>query len=453
MERISARPSIRVATDIPLPESVATRDSMARMTGVALSADDRAMLDGDHGQAARFAMGIVLGQARAVGADRLIDVTSAHIDGCLYHGQVSLDFAERLVGGEARVRIPSTLNVGAVDLIHPDLYRGDPSTAGKARRLMDLYVQMGCRPTWTCAPYQLADRPAVGEHIAWAESNAIVFANSVLGARTDRYGDFIDICAAITGRVPDAGLHRPENRLGQVLFRLSGVSDRLLHEDVLYPVLGHIVGVRAGTMIPVIEGLAPTTMEDQLKALGAAAASSGAVALFHAVGITPEAPGVVDAFGGSQPRLVVDVTLDLLREARDGLCTVGEGAITAVSLGTPHLSMAEFERLMPLLREVRVSPDVRLYVSTGRDALATLEARGWLAELESRRVTLVMDTCTYITPILDPGAHVVMTNSAKWAYYAPGNIGAEVVFGSTLECLRSAERGTVWRDPELWGGT
>jgi predicted aconitase len=311
---------------------------------------------------------------------------------------------------------------------------------------------MGCRPTWTCAPYQLADRPAVGDHIAWAESNAIVFANSVLGARTDRYGDFIDICAAITGRVPDAGLHRHENRRGQILFRLSAVPHRLLHEDVLYPVLGHIVGARAGTMIPVIEGLAPTTSEDQLKALGAAAASSGAVALFHAVGITPEASDVLDAFGGSEPGQVVEVTLDLLREARDDLCTVGEGAITAVSLGTPHLSLAEFEHLMPLLRQVQVSSVVRLYVATGRDALAKLRARGWLAELESRGVTLVTDTCTYITPILDPGTHVVMTNSAKWAYYAPGNIGAEVVFGSTLECLRSAERGTVWRDPELWGG-
>lgn len=421
------------------------------MTEVALTTEDQAMLDGEHGEASRFAMRILLGQARVVGADRLIDVTSAHIDGCLYHGQVSLDFAERLVAGEAKVRIPSTLNVGALDLLHPDLYRGDARTADKARRLMDLYVQMGCRPTWTCAPYQLATRPGLGEHIAWAESNAIVFANSVLGARTDRYGDFIDICAALTGRVPDAGLHRAENRRGQILFSLAGISDRLLQEDVLYPIIGHIVGARAGTMIPVIAGLPQTTSEDQLKALGAAAASSGAVALFHAVGVTPEAPTVHDAFGGAEPQAVVDVTLDLLGQARDDLCTVGDGPITAVSLGTPHFSISEFERLIPVLEGLRIDPGVHLYISTGRNALAELEARGWLAALESTGAQLVTDTCTYITPILDPGPQVVMTNSGKWAYYAPGNIGAEVVFGSTLECLRSAERGIVWRDPELWG--
>jgi predicted aconitase len=426
---------------------------MRTVTKVALSSDDRAMADGDRGEAARFAMRIVVGQAGAVRAAGLIDVTSAHIDGCLYHGQASLDFAERLVAAGAEVSIPSTLNVGTLDLLHPDLYRGDPRTAGKARRLMDLYVQMGCRPTWTCAPYQLSTRPRLGEHVAWAESNAIVFANSVLGARTDRYGDFIDICAAITGRVPDAGLHRAENRRGQVVFKLMNIPDGLLHDDVLYPILGHLVGARAGTRVPVIEGLTPTTSEDQLKALGAAAASSGAVALFHAVGVTPEAPTIDSALQGAAPESVIDVTPELIRRARDDLSTAGEGPITAVSLGTPHFSLAEFERLLPLLDGLRLHPGIRLYISTGRDVLAEVRQQGWLSLIESFGATLVTDTCTYISPILDPGPQVVMTNSGKWAYYAPGNIGAEVVFGSTMECLRSAAQGTVWRDPNLWAMT
>jgi predicted aconitase len=309
---------------------------------------------------------------------------------------------------------------------------------------------MGCRPTWTCAPYQVAHRPALGEQVAWAESNAIVFANSVLGARTERYGDFIDICAAITGRVPDAGLHREENRRGEVLFRLTGISDRLLRDDVLFPVLGHLVGSLAGTAVPVIEGLLATTSEDQLKALGAAAASSGAVALFHAVGVTPEAPTAEAALQGSAPGRTVEVTSSMLSRARDDLSTTGDGAITAVSVGTPHFSIPEFERFVPLLDGVRLA--VPLYVSTARDVLGEIEARGWLATLQAAGVTVVTDTCTYITPILDPGSQVVMTNSGKWAYYAPGNIGAEVVFGSTLECVRSAAGGRVWRDPDLWAG-
>ncbi|CAN5166925.1 aconitase X catalytic domain-containing protein [soil metagenome] len=397
-------------------------------------------------------MRIVLGLARAMGADRLLDVRSAHVDGCLYQGQVSLDFAERLVDGGARVAIPTTLNVGALDLLHPERYRGDHEAGERGRRLMEAYVSLGCRPTWTCAPYQLPARPSFGEHVAWAESNAIVFANSVLGARTERYGDFIDICAAITGRAPDAGLHRAEKRRGEIVFRMSGVPERLLREDVLFPVLGHLVGKRAGTMVPVLEGLPPATTEDQLKALGAAAASSGSVALFHAVGVTPEAPSLYAALGGRRPGHEVEVTTRDLVRARDSLSTGTSSRLRAVSIGTPHASLAEFEKLIHLLGESRVRADVEFFVSTGRHILRQIEDRGWLLALEEAGVRVVTDTCTYVTPMIPPGTGVVMTNSAKWAHYAPANIGAEVLFASTAECVRSAVLGTIWRDPELWPG-
>jgi predicted aconitase len=417
-----------------------------------LSASDERMLSGVEGEARRLAMRIVVATARATGAGRLIDVRSAHVDGCLYHGQASLDFAERMASGGAAVSIPTTLNVASLDLLHPGTYRGDPEIAGKARRLMDLYEEMGCRPTWTCAPYQLPERPGFGHHVAWAESNAIVFVNSVLGARTDRYGDFIDICAAVTGRVPDAGLHRTENRRGQVLFRLQGVPGSLLAEDVLYPVLGHLVGAEAGILVPVLDGLPPSATEDQLKALGAAAASSGGVALFHAVGVTPEALTLKEAFQGGSPERVVDVTPRLLIEARDSLTTSHGTELTAVSLGTPHFSLSEFEHLVRTIDGHSFHPAVDVYVSTGRDVLAEIESRGWLELLERAGARMVVDTCTYITPILEPRAGAVMTNSAKWAYYAPGNIGVGVVFGSLEECVRSGVEGRVWRDPELWAG-
>jgi len=337
--------------------------------------------------------------------------------------------------------VPTTLNVGSLDLLHPDLYRGDEETRERAQRLMDAYVALGCRPTWTCAPYQLASRPELGEQIAWAESNAIVFANSVLGARTNRYGDFADVAAAITGRVPDTGLHRTEGRRGEVLFRLDGVPERLLADDVLYPVLGHLVGRGAGALVPVLEGLPAETGEDRLKALGAAAASSGSVALFHAVGVTPEAPTLEEALHGRPPLRTVEVTPALLREARDSLTTAPDGRLGAVSLGTPHASLAELERIAALLGELP-KPRVPVYVSTGRDVLAQAPALPG--------VEVVVDTCTYVTPILGPLDGPVMTNSAKWAYYAPGNLGVEVVFGGLEECLRSAAEGRVRRDPGLW---
>jgi predicted aconitase len=408
---------------------------------VALDERDRARLAGEEGEALRLATRIVVEMAELAGADRLIEVTSAHVDGCLYHGRASLDFAERLLAGGGHVAIPTSLNVGSLDLLHPGLYRGDPETAALARRLMECYQTMGCRPTWTCAPYQLPDRPSFGEQIAWAESNAIVFANSVLGARTNRYGDFLDICAAITGRVPDAGLHRTELRRGQVLFRLTGVPEGVMAEDVGYPVLGHLVGRTAGSLIPVLEGLPPTVSEDQLKALGAAAASSGAVALVHVVGVTPEAPNLEEALHGRPPQRTEDVSVDDLRRARRSLTTSAGDGLGAVSLGTPHFSEAEFAALVPLLEGL--PPRVPVYVSTGRHVLEQIRAKGWLGPIEGAGVQVVVDTCTYVTPIMQPPQGPVMTNSAKWAYYAPGNLGVEVAFGSLEECIRSAAAGRV----------
>lgn len=423
---------------------------MGDATPLHLESGDRDFLDGRRGNAGALAMRVLVRMAGLTGADRLIDVTSAHIDSCLFHGRAGLDFAERLVLGGGRVAIPATLNVSSLDLLHPELYRGDPDTARLARRLMDAYTTLGCRPTWTCAPYQLPERPVFGQHIAWAESNAIVFANSVLGARTDRYGDFLDICAALTGRAPEAGLHLTGNRRGEVLFRLRDVSARLLRSDVLYPVLGHLIGKATGIRIPVIEGLPADVPEDRLKALGAGAASSGAVAMFHAVGVTPEAPTLEAAFQGGVPVRTIDVTPDVLRAARDELTTSESGALNAVSLGTPHLSLAEFERLVPLVEGRRFAAGVDVYVNTARHTLEEVRNRGWLDTLEDAGVQLVVDTCTYVTPILRRTTGLVMTDSAKWAWYAPGNLGVDVAFGSMEECVESATLGRVRRDATLW---
>ncbi len=407
------------------------------------------MLSGARGPAVALAMRIVVELGGVVGAERLIPIDAAHVDGCLYHGSAGLAFAERLLRDGARVAVPTTLNVGALDLLHPELYRGDPRTAELARRQMDAYLAMGCRPTWTCAPYLLPERPAFGRHVAWAESNAIVFCNSVLGARTDRYGDFIDVCAALTGRAPFAGLHRDERRRARIVMALRAVPDPLLRSDALFPVLGHLVGREAGALVPAIVGLPTDTTEDRLQALGAAAASSGAVAMFHAVGITPEAPTLEAALGGVEPSRTLEVTPARLVAARDELSTAPDGPIGAVCVGTPHLSLARIEELGGLLRS-EGPPRVPVYASAGRDVLARAERGGLLAPLREAGVTLVSDTCTYLAPIVREVPGPIMTDSAKWAWYAPGNIGAEVVLGSLRECVRSAALGRVWRDGELW---
>ena len=419
---------------------------------IALTDRDQAFLAGEFGKGGELAMRIVVHLAEVMGAESLLDIVGAHIDGCVFYGQAGLEFAERLRDQGARVAVPTTLNISSLDLLHPDLYRGDDETKRLAKRLMDAYVDMGGRPTWTCAPYQLPERPGFGDQIAWAESNAIVFANSVLGARTHRYGDFIDICAAVTGRAPAAGLHMTENRRGQMVFDLSTLPGGLLTEDVFFPVLGHLMGQRAGQRIPVLVGLDPGTTEDQLKALGAAAASSGAVALFHAVGVTPEAPDLEMALQGGEPLQRVAVTPDHVAAARDSLTTDEGGRLAAVCLGTPHLSAAGFEHLAGLLDGRRLADGVDGYVNTGRDLLAEISSTGWVEAVEASGVRIVTDTCTYVTPILGDIEGVVMTDSGKWAYYAPNNLGVEVVYGSTAECVESAVAGRIVRDRELWHG-
>lgn len=397
-------------------------------------------------------MRLVVRAAEVLEAERLIPISGAHVDSCLYHGQATLDFVDRLVDGGARVRVPTTLNVGTIDLLHPELWRGDPDLAERGKRLMERYRSLGCRPTFTCAPYQLpGSRPALGEQVAWGESNAIIFANSVLGARTNRYGDFLDIAAAIVGRAPDAGLHRSEERRARLVIRLApDVPAVLLDDDALYPVLGIVVGRIAGGRVAALVGLPPKVSEERLKALGAAAASSGAVALLHVVGSTPEAATLEDALQRVEPDEAHTVPFAWLQTARAELTSGSEGPITAVSLGTPHASAAELARLADLLGGRRVADGVELLVSTARDTLSAAEDSGLAARLRAAGAELLVDTCSYIAPILRAPHGPVMTDSGKWAYYAPGNIGAGVVFGTTAECVASAIAGRVVRDDAAW---
>ena len=393
-----------------------------------------------------------------LGADSLIPITRAHVDSCLYHGEATVDFVERLIDGGAQVTVPTTLNVGALDLLHPELWRGDPRTAERGRLLMGHYRSLGCQPTYTCAPYQLPSaRPSFGEQVAWAESNAIVFCNSVIGARTERYGDFTDIACAITGRVPDAGLHRTDARRAVLVLRLGAdIPPALLAADSLYPVLGIVLGRIAGSRVAAIVGLPPRVAEERLKAVGAAAASSGAVAMFHAVGSTPEAPTLEAALQDLEPEETVEIDMAELRAARDELTTAASGApagtpIGAVSLGTPHASLVELRAIEGELGGARPARGVELIVSTSRSLLGEAEEEGLAQRLRALGVELLVDTCSYIAPVLRPSELPVMTDSGKWAFYAPGNIGVEVVFGSLRECVRSAVEGRVWRDASLWG--
>ena len=413
-----------------------------------LTPPEKALLEGASGGAVRLAMRIVVRMGEILGARELVEITSSHIDGCLYHGDGGVEFAERLVELGGRVAVPSTLNVGALDLLNPARVRASDRRRRMALRQMKAYQALGCTPTWTCAPYQAGHRPAAGDHVAWGESNAVAFANSVLGARTNRYGDFMDICCALAGRAPRTGLHLDERRRATVVVDTGGVAAALKRRDVFYPVLGTWLGGAVGDRVAVVTDLPASVSEDQLKAMGAAAASSGAVGLFHVEGVTPEAPDLKAALDGSNPDAVIALEPDALRAARDSLSTAVTEHIDAVAVGSPHFSLGEFAQLEALLPGKPFA--VPFYVCTGRSEYGRLEADGRLARFLDAGVEVVVDTCVVVTPILPPRDGVLMTNSGKFAHYTPSNTGYGVVYGSLEDCVRSAIRGRVWRDESLW---
>ena len=327
-----------------------------------------------------------------------------------------MDFVNALLDGGGSVSVPTTLNVGAIDREQPEVFRGQPEEAAAARELMDNYVRLGCQPTFTCAPYQLFTRPAFGTHVAWAESNAIAFGNSVIGLRTNRYGDFIDICAAITGRAPYSGFHVTRNRAARAVFTIGADALSSADPDLLPALLGHHIGRASGGMVPAVVGLkAAGISEDWCKSFGSAAASSGSVGMFHIVGVTPEAPDLESALQRRSPLIHKLVSAEDLSRAHNQLTTARASAVLGgVSIGTPHLSRQQLVTIVEQLSGKRVR--VPTYLSTSRDVVVAEPLA--VAELRASGVTIIRDTCTYMTPIMRPWG-AVMTNSAKWAYYAP----------------------------------
>jgi predicted aconitase len=415
-----------------------------------LTSKDRAMLDGEHGPAAKMAMSILVRMAEVAGADELLDISGAHIDSTVYIGDAGLEFAERLASLGAKVSVPTSLNVSGVDEHHWQEWAVPSEWATKAHRQMIAYQSMGTVPTWTCAPYQTEMKPQFGQQIAWGESNAIVFANSVIGARTERYPDLFDVCCAITGRAPAMGLHLTENRKGQILFRLVGVADDLQRMDDFYPVLGNLIGKLTRDKIPVIDGVSITPDEDQLKAFGAAAASSGGVALFHMVGVTPEAQTLDAAFQGSEPMQIIEVDMDVLRQSRRELTHTDNDELHLVVLGSPHFSLAEYKRLAGLVAGKKKHPQVKFLVTSSRAMTQLAEKAGFLASALEFGSQVTVDTCILTSPMLPDEIQNLMTNSAKFAYYSPGLLKKKIAFGSLEDCVNSAVAGRVVRDEVLW---
>ena len=398
---------------------------------------DQRMLDGGDGSAAQQAMRILVAMASQQGARALIDVTRAHVDGCIYAGPANLVFAEKMEEFGARVRIPTTMNAISVDHANWRRQGVAPAFGEPAARLADAYVRMGCQASFTCAPYTLPEPPRFGEQIGWSESNAVIFANSVLGARTAKHPDFLDFCIAVTGRAPLAGAFLDEGRQAR---RAVRVELPVGADSAAWPLIGYLVGLASPDRIPLIKGLAKTQpTRDDLKALCAAFGTTSAAAMLHIEGITPEA----DSLGGNPEDKVVITREDLIAGWRK--LNEGPAGVDLVAIGSPHASLDECRELAARLDGRPVAAGLSVIVTAGREVIAAAQADGTLAKLAQSGVELIPDLCwcSVTRPVFPEQAKIVLTNSGKYAHYGPGLSGCAVRLGTLDDCIEAALTGAA----------
>lgn len=423
--------------------------------GLQLSDCDRSMLDGAAGEAVRFALSVVVSVAEALDAPDLISIEQAHIDACALMAPSNLDFVERLAEVGGRVLVPTTLSMVSLDLEHWEALGVPEAFSEPARRIADAYRKVGCVPAWTCAPYQGYLTPRYGQQIAWGESNAVAYANSVLGARTNRYPDYLDLCAAITGRVPNTGLHRAAHRRATVRIDAGKTRPEAWGSPAAWAAFGAWVGDRVGDRVPWIEGLGGARpSNDALKAFGAAAASFGAVFLFHLEGITPEACTQGSGVRPEWTAEIVQVRDSDLSASWDTMSAKATtAAVDAVILGCPHFSYGEFEELVGCIArrgDPRMHGNVRGLVFASAPMVELARRGGLLEPLQRFGWTLVRDTCPFHSPVVRGVARTVVTNSGKCAYYAPSELGADVRFGDLDACVEAAVTGRMERRESPW---
>jgi predicted aconitase/predicted aconitase with swiveling domain len=413
-------------------------------SALSMSPDDKAMLEGAHGEAVQLAMEAIFTMGVVQGAEQLTDITRGHIDGCIYASSANLVFAETIMKMGAQVKVPTTMNAISVDHDNWRAQNVPPIFGEPASRLAEAYVKMGATPTFTCAPYLAEDRPVAGEDIGWSESNAVIYANSVLGARTVKHPDFFDLFVAMTGRAPRSGVYLTENRQPQMRISIDLPKG---HTEALWPLIGWIAGQNAPSQIPVIEGLEDAQLNtDDLKALCAAFGTTSAAPILHIRGVTPE--GHLEP-GADAP--CINVTRDMLAQAWAQLNS-GPVEVDLVALGSPHFSLSETRRLAGLRAGRTCRPATPMIVTLGRATYAAADAEGLLSVLDAAGVQLVKDLCwcSISEPVFPPAAKNLMTNSGKYAHYAPGLSGRSVRFGSLADCVAAAEQGYMPKQLPDW---
>lgn len=403
---------------------------------------DKRILDGEQGEVRRQALELLLTLARIYEADSFVPVESAHVNGAsvIAVGEAGVRFVEEMAREGGKVLVPATTNPKSLPLARRDVGL-DEVQASAQERLTGALGRLGAQVCSSCTPYLVGNTPGRGRSVAWAESSAIVYANSVLGARTNREGGPTAIASAILGKTLRTGYHLDANRAGTLLVHVR----KPLSGTTAYGSLGYHVGGIVKDGVPVFEGIPASVTPDELKMLSAALATAGSVAMFHIVGVTPEAATREQAFQGRKPG--TEISYGELEEQAVVATLTRSGSETTewVTLGCPHFSVDEFAHAASLLAGRKVSPDVMLWINSSAPVSEQAARLGYLQVVEAAGAEVVCETC----PVHIAGRAFarrqnitsLTTNSAKMAHYAFGQLGLYPRYGTIEQCIRSAVAG------------
>lgn len=406
-----------------------------RIKAMRLTKEEEGMLAGKMSGAVKLAMEALVQMGEGLGVERLIATEGSHL------GNVDLlrnctgyrGIVKKFLDLGAQVKIPTSVNPYPADPKNPES-PPIPEVFQGPNPLEEDYRRLGVIPNWTCTPYLYGNTPRFGQHLSWEESSAVLYVNSVIGARANREPILMDLVSAIAGRTLYTGLHLDENRKGEILCRVT--VKELQTDD--FAAIGFYLGKGCGTRVPVIDGIQGKVSTAALHKMGAAAASTGAVAMYHIPGVTPEAPTIEKAFGGRSPSATIEIDDRVLEKTKEEMSSQGTaGPVDIIGVGCPHYTFEEVVSIVKLLAGRKVHPEVQLWICT-HDGVIELARQSGIAQMIKEAGGRLFSGCLYCLHCVEPYSGMrLMSDSGKLCYYRPA------IYGGRRECVEAAIRGKV----------
>ncbi|MFQ6126096.1 MAG: aconitase X catalytic domain-containing protein [Candidatus Heimdallarchaeota archaeon] len=407
-----------------------------------LTKQEEQMFDGEQGTAVQLAMELLTKVGDIYGADQMLPIASAHTVMTPYRDilDAGVEICEKFAGYGGKYAVPTTLDPAGMDLQRWRDLKIPEEYAEKQMRIVRAQEQLGGIQVWTCTPYLHGNIPRPGQDLGWSESSAVIFANSVMGARTNRLTAVVDMAAGIAGRVPKFGLHLAKNRQGQALVKIQVDPKSITDSD--YPTIGYFVGKQVDEKIPVLTGLPRTVSTDQLKNMGAAMAASGSVALYHIPGVTPEATTRERPVEKGEWEDTIELGMQELQQTQEEeMSTIRDGPVDFIAVGCPHYSPMEMRKLAMLLKDKKIHNNTTFWVYVSNYVEMLAKRAGYSRIIKASGAQILTETCMLVSPTHIYGFKTLMTDSGKCACYGPALCNTEVIYGSLEACVKTAIQG------------